>query len=89
LSGSGHFPADDITEKDIDHESDKALPGSDNDEIRDPQRIRLLGGELPSDAVRRTRRVGVADRGFHSFAAHDSFQPHLPHEAFRCATRKR
>lgn len=60
---AGHPPAHDPPGKDVDDEGymDKALPGGDVGEIRDPQGVRATGLELAIDVILRARRRPVAE----------------------------
>lgn len=77
-------PADDAPSKDVDDEGDvdETLPGRDVCEIADPQLVRPLRLELAVDPVKRTRCLGIGNRGTYDLAAHDPTQAALAHQAF-------
>ena len=88
---SAHPPAHDAPGKDVDHEGhiQPALPGGSVCEIADPQFVRALRAELPVDQVQRARRLGIADRGSHDFAAHHASQSKTSHQALNGAAGHR
>ena len=69
-------PADDPPSEGVDHEShiDEALPSFNIGKIRHPQGIRPFGAELAVNAIQGACRIGVADRGFDSFAPPNTFK---------------
>jgi len=77
-----HAPADDPAGIGVDHERhvDKARPGGDIREVRDPQRIRPRGPELSVDAVQRAWSGLVAHRRAHRLAPDHALQTEAPHQ---------
>jgi hypothetical protein len=81
------LPADDAAAVDVDHEreEDQALPAAQVGEVRDPQRIRPVGGELALHEIGPTDRSGVGDRGAPGLAAPlgalDAGRAHQPLDA--------
>ena len=49
-------------------------------EVRQPERVRAWGVELPVHAVERADDGRVADGGADLAAAHDALQAYLPHQ---------
>src|ERR1700730_10234354 len=80
-------PADDAPGEGIDDKGDvdEARPGRDMCEVRDPQRVRPRGLELPVDVVQRARRHLVADRGSDRLATDNTLQTHALHQALNSA----
>src|SRR5690606_28986439 len=81
-------PADDAPGEDVNHEGDidKATPGRDVGEVRDPQLVRPLGVEVALHLIARTWQCRVRQRGFNRLAAYRSPQSHPRHQAFNGAT---
>jgi hypothetical protein len=82
MSRAGDTPADDAPCKGVDNEGDidETGPGRDVGKVGHPQGIWTRRFELPIDAIERTRRRRIADRGPHRLAPHDTSQAHRPHQ---------
>ena len=83
-------PADNPSREDIDNERhvDKAAPGGDVREIRDPELIRARGREVPLDEIRRSRGVRLRLRRRHPRPApHRAGEPHHAHQAAHTTAR--
>src|SRR5690606_4720131 len=81
-------PADDAPGEYVNHEGDidKATPGRDVGEVRDPQLVRPLGVEVALHLIARTWQCRVRQRGFNRLATCRSPQSHPRHQAFNGAT---
>ena len=86
---AGYPPAHDPPGKDVDDEGDidKALPGGNVGEVRDPQGVWATGLELAIDVILRTRRRPVADGGTERLATHHATQPQPAHQPLDGAAR--
>lgn len=76
------LPTDNQAREDVGDEGDvaEARPGRDVGDVGDPEPVRLGGPELPTDEVRRTRRLGVGDRRAPSLAADDAHEAEGAHQ---------
>jgi len=87
MCGPADPPAHDVAGIDVDHERDidEPAPGRDIGKIRDPQPVRRRGMELPVDAIQRTGRGFIADRGADGLATDHPVQTHIAHQPFNGA----
>ena len=70
MHAATHSPAQDMLGMNINNKRhiQPALSGQHKREVRYPQLVRTLGLKHPIDPIKRTRRLGIADRGSHLLA---------------------
>lgn len=81
LSGGRRVPTDDLLGEDIDDERHvgPSRPGAHVGEVRDPDTIRRIGGEVPVQQISGTDPVLGGDRGADALASAHTGQPQATH----------
>jgi len=87
--GAADAPAHDTPGEHVDNKGhiQPALPGRDIGEVRDPELIGSIRGELAVDPIQRTRRRPIRNGGAHRLASACAAQAQATHEPFHRTAR--